>query len=91
LAVRLGVKVVGQLCGAAEKISKRRASGKYNRKWKTAKFDGKGEEKHGGGGFCLLVSNIRVRATGTHAEVFSLMTSFTGRCQDILYTLRGEG
>ena len=71
LAVRLGVKVVGQLCGAAEKISKRRASSKYNRKWKTAKFDGKGEEKHGGVISGLLVWNIRVRATGTHAEAYA--------------------
>jgi len=33
LAARWGAKVAGRLCDAAEKISKRRASSKYNRKW----------------------------------------------------------
>ena len=74
---RRGAEEVCRLCDAAEKISKLRASSKYNRKWKTAKFDGKGEEKHGEGRSCLLVSNIRVRATGTHAEAYA-----TGKSTD---------
>jgi hypothetical protein len=33
---------------------------------------------------------LRVFARGPQAEVFSLMTSFTERYQDILYTQREE-
>jgi hypothetical protein len=63
-AARRGAEGACRLCGAAEKISRRRASRKYNRKWKAAKFDGKHEEKHREGRSCLLLSNIRAQTTG---------------------------